>query len=113
MFGLLIAFGALMLRLNEIAFGEADRQHVRQSRRPIVPLFAHLGLVVVAGIYLPGTARRLVPGRGTITGLEDRPMAFVAALKEKGRTCRGPSSLATRRRRRRGVAAGHCGCRRR
>jgi hydrogenase-4 component F len=51
-FGLLIAFGALLLRLNEIAFGKPIG-----SSAPVeasyVPLFAHLGLVVAAGIYLP------------------------------------------------------------
>ena len=51
-FGLLIAFGALLLRLNEIAFGKPIG-----SSAPVeasyVPLFAHLGLVLAAGIYLP------------------------------------------------------------
>jgi hydrogenase-4 component F len=50
--GILIAFGALMLRLNGIAFGEPTG-----SRAPVqasyLPLFAHLALVLVAGIYLP------------------------------------------------------------
>ena len=52
-FGLLVGFGALMLRLNEIAFGEAtgSRTAVKAS---YVPLFAHLALVLAAGIYLPG-----------------------------------------------------------
>ncbi len=52
-FGLLVGFGALMLRLNEIAFGEAtgSRTAVKAS---YVPLFAHLALVLTAGIYLPG-----------------------------------------------------------
>lgn len=51
-FGLLIAFGALLLRLNEVAFGEpiGSSAAVKAS---YVPLFAHLGLVLVAGIYLP------------------------------------------------------------
>jgi len=52
-FGLLVAFGALMLRLGEAAFGEPVG-----STAPVeasyIPLFAHLGLVAVAGIYLPG-----------------------------------------------------------
>jgi hydrogenase-4 component F len=51
--GLLIAFGALLLRLSEVAFGPAtgDTSAVKAS---YVPLFAHLALVLVAGIYLPG-----------------------------------------------------------
>ncbi len=51
--GLLIAFGALLLRLSEAAFGPAtgDTTGVKAS---YVPLFAHLALVLAAGIYLPG-----------------------------------------------------------
>jgi hydrogenase-4 component F len=50
--GLLIAFGALFWRLQGIAFGEPTgaRDPVKASYAPI---FAHLGLVYVAGIYLP------------------------------------------------------------
>jgi hydrogenase-4 component F len=51
-FGLLIAFGALLLRLNGLAFGEP-----RGGSAPVTasyaPLFAHLALVFAAGIYLP------------------------------------------------------------
>jgi hydrogenase-4 component F len=53
-FGLLIAFGALLLRLHEVAFGEPTG-----SRAPVkasyLPLFAHLALVLGAGLYLPPT----------------------------------------------------------
>jgi hydrogenase-4 component F len=51
-FGLLVAFGALFLRLTGIAFGEptGSRAAVQAS---YVPLFAHLALVLTAGIYLP------------------------------------------------------------
>jgi hydrogenase-4 component F len=52
-FGLLIAFGALMLRLNEIAFGEPTGS-TAPVKASYVPLFAHLALVLAAGIYLPG-----------------------------------------------------------
>ncbi len=50
--GLLIAFGALLLRLQGIAFGEPEGggEPVEGTR---VPLAAHLGLVLVAGIWLP------------------------------------------------------------
>lgn len=52
-FGLLVAFGALFLRLGGIAFGEpsGSREPVRAS---YLPIFAHLGLVLIAGLYLPG-----------------------------------------------------------
>jgi hydrogenase-4 component F len=50
--GLLVAFGALMLRLQGFAFGEptGSRAPVRAS---YVPIFAHLALVIAAGLYLP------------------------------------------------------------
>ena len=52
-FGLLVAFGALMLRLSEVAFGEATGS-TAAVEASYVPLFAHLALVLAAGIYLPG-----------------------------------------------------------
>ena len=50
--GLLIAFGALLLRLNGLAFG-APRGHSAPVEASHVPMFAHLGLVLIAGLYLP------------------------------------------------------------
>jgi len=51
-FGLLVAFGALLLRLGGLAFGKPTG-----STAPVeasyVPMFAHLGLVFGAGIFLP------------------------------------------------------------
>jgi hydrogenase-4 component F len=51
-FGLLVGFGALFLRLNSVAFGE-PRGTTAQAKASYVPMFAHLALVFVAGIYLP------------------------------------------------------------
>jgi hydrogenase-4 component F len=51
--GLLIALGALFLRLNGIAFGE-PRGPVAPAKASYVPMFLHLGLVLGAGICLPG-----------------------------------------------------------
>ena len=52
-FGILVALGALMLRLGDMAFGKPTG-----STAPVeasyLPLFAHLALVLAAGIYLPG-----------------------------------------------------------
>jgi hydrogenase-4 component F len=50
--GLLVAFGALLLRLQGFAFGEptGGRAPVQAS---YLPIFAHLALVLVAGLYLP------------------------------------------------------------
>jgi hydrogenase-4 component F len=50
--GLLVAFGALFLRLNEVAFGEPIG-HSSPVKASYLPLFAHLALVATAGIYLP------------------------------------------------------------
>jgi hydrogenase-4 component F len=50
--GLLIGLGALFIRLNSIAFGE-PRGASAPARASFVPMFAHLALVLVAGIYLP------------------------------------------------------------
>ena len=52
-FGLLIALGALFLRLSDVAFGTptGSMAPVKASR---LPLIAHLSLVLAAGIYLPG-----------------------------------------------------------
>jgi hydrogenase-4 component F len=49
---LLVAFGALLLRLNGLAFGEpvGSREPARAS---FVPIALHLALVAVAGIWLP------------------------------------------------------------
>jgi hydrogenase-4 component F len=51
-FGLLVAFGALILRLGGLAFGRPTG-----STAPVeasyVPMFAHLSLVFGAGIFLP------------------------------------------------------------
>jgi hydrogenase-4 component F len=51
--GLLVAFGALLLRLGTLAFGEPLGSTAR-AEASYMPMFAHLALVLVAGIYLPG-----------------------------------------------------------
>jgi hydrogenase-4 component F len=50
--GLLVALGALLYRLNGLAFGEAQGSHA-PVRASYVPMFTHLGLVLAAGIFLP------------------------------------------------------------
>jgi hydrogenase-4 component F len=50
--GLLLAFGALLLRLNDIAFG-AVRGPIGPVHASYLPMFAHLLLVLIAGIWLP------------------------------------------------------------
>jgi hydrogenase-4 component F len=51
-FGILVGFAALFLRLNTIAFG-APRGPSAEPKASNVPMFAHLALVFTAGIYLP------------------------------------------------------------
>ena len=58
--GLLLAFGALVSRLQMMAFGEPPKNvHAHGHASPwgtalaLVPLWLHLGLVLVAGLYLP------------------------------------------------------------
>ncbi|HKB53488.1 MAG TPA: proton-conducting transporter membrane subunit, partial [Ramlibacter sp.] len=50
--GLLVALGAMLLRLNALAFG-APYGKDAPSQASYVPMFTHLGLVVVAGVSLP------------------------------------------------------------
>ena len=50
--GLLVAFGALLLRVQAMAFGEPSGS-TAQAKASYLPIFAHLSLVLVAGIYLP------------------------------------------------------------
>jgi len=49
---LLVGFGALFLRLHAIAFG-APTGHSEPVDASYVPMFTHLALVLLAGIYLP------------------------------------------------------------
>ncbi|MFL5257903.1 MAG: hydrogenase 4 subunit F [Rhodopila sp.] len=51
-FGLLLAFGALLLRLNSVAFGPV-KGPVGRVHASYIPMFAHLSLVLMAGIWLP------------------------------------------------------------
>jgi hydrogenase-4 component F len=51
---LLVAIGALFMRLNGVAFGE-PRGMTYKAKGSYVPMFAHLGLVLIAGIWLPPT----------------------------------------------------------
>jgi hydrogenase-4 component F len=51
-FAILVALGGLFLKLSTIAFGE-PRGSIAASEASYVPMFAHLAIVFVAGIYLP------------------------------------------------------------
>jgi hydrogenase-4 component F len=51
-FGLVIAFGALILRLSDVMFGEASSPPGK-IKATYAPLFLHLALVLAAGLWLP------------------------------------------------------------
>jgi len=51
-FGILVGVAALFLRLNAIAFGE-PRGATAEAKASHIPMFAHLALVFLAGIYMP------------------------------------------------------------
>jgi hydrogenase-4 component F len=50
--GILVALGGLFLRLNTIAFGEPVGPTAK-AEASYVPMFAHLAIVFVAGVYMP------------------------------------------------------------
>ena len=50
--GILVALGGLFLRLNSIVFGEPVGP-TAPAQASYVPMFAHLAIVFMAGIYLP------------------------------------------------------------
>ncbi|HEY2110667.1 MAG TPA: hydrogenase 4 subunit F, partial [Dongiaceae bacterium] len=52
--GLLVSFGALLLRLQGVAFGTPSPQPHRRVDASLAPFWAHMLLVLVAGLHLPG-----------------------------------------------------------
>jgi len=51
-FGLLVAFGALILRLQQVLFGEGSGP-AAEVKATYVPLFLHIAIVLMAGLWLP------------------------------------------------------------
>ena len=51
-FALLVALGALVLRLQRMAFG-APTGSTAAAKSSALPILAHFGLVLMAGVYLP------------------------------------------------------------
>lgn len=51
-FGLLVALGALLLRTTGLAFGKPEGS-MAPVKASYVPMYAHLALVLAAGLYLP------------------------------------------------------------
>jgi hydrogenase-4 component F len=65
--GLLIAFGALILRLQDIVFGKPTGQS-HPSQASYIPAFMHLTLVLVAGLWLPGPVVQWFRGVAALLG---------------------------------------------
>ncbi len=51
-FGLIIAFGALLMRVQAMAFGEPS-PGVAPTKASYLPMFGHLALVLAAGVFFP------------------------------------------------------------
>lgn len=51
-FGLLVSFGALILRLQNVLFGDAEGPS-GEVKATYIPLLVHIALVLLAGLYLP------------------------------------------------------------
>jgi hydrogenase-4 component F len=65
LFGLAFSLGALILRVQSIAFGE-PKGEAHPITASLVPLYLHVGLVLVAGLWLPPA---LVTWFQTVAGL--------------------------------------------
>jgi hydrogenase-4 component F len=50
--GLLVAFGALLLRLQDIVFGEPTGK-AHPAEASYIPAYVHLAIALVAGVWLP------------------------------------------------------------
>jgi hydrogenase-4 component F len=65
--GLLVAFGALIMRLQDIVFGEpTGRAHPAQAS--YIPAFVHLTLVLIAGVWLPEAVVQWFRGVAALLG---------------------------------------------
>ncbi|MFC2969257.1 hydrogenase 4 subunit F [Acidimangrovimonas pyrenivorans] len=51
--GLLVAFGALLIRLTGFVFGEPTGS-TQPAKASLAPLYLHMALVLLAGLHLPG-----------------------------------------------------------
>jgi len=65
--GLLLAFGALILRLQDIVFGEPTGE-AQAAQASYIPAYVHLAVVLVAGLWLPGPVVRWFTGVAALLG---------------------------------------------
>jgi hydrogenase-4 component F len=66
--GLLVAFGALILRLQDIVFGEPTGSKAQGAQASYIPAYVHLALVLVAGLWLPGPVVQWFRGVAALLG---------------------------------------------
>jgi hydrogenase-4 component F len=65
--GLLVAFGALIMRLQDVVFGEPTGK-ANPTQASYIPAFVHLALVLVAGLWLPGPVVQWFRGVAALLG---------------------------------------------
>jgi hydrogenase-4 component F len=65
--GLLIAFGALILRLQDIVFGEPSGE-AHPAQASYIPAYVHLTLVLIAGLWLPAPVVQWFRGVAALLG---------------------------------------------
>jgi hydrogenase-4 component F len=65
--GLLIAFGALILRLQDIVFGEPTGE-AHPAQASYIPAYVHLTVVLIAGLWLPGPVVQWFRGVAALLG---------------------------------------------
>ncbi len=65
--GLLIAFGALILRLQDIVFGEPTGE-THPAQASYIPAYVHLTVVLIAGLWLPGPVVQWFRGVAALLG---------------------------------------------
>jgi hydrogenase-4 component F len=65
--GLLIAFGALILRLQDIVFGEPTGE-AQPAQASYIPAYVHLTMVLIAGLWLPGPVVQWFRGVAALLG---------------------------------------------
>src|SRR5215467_7676775 len=65
--GLLIAFGALILRLQDIVFGDPTGE-AHPAQASYIPAYVHLTIVLIAGLWLPGPVVQWFRGVAVLLG---------------------------------------------
>jgi hypothetical protein len=92
LFALAVAFAAVFGRVQPMVFGESNVR--RLPHQPaLLPVFLHLALVLMLGLYIPAVPRRLVPTSGSL----DRMSADDASIFDLVQPLPGPVQAVGRR----------------